>query len=374
MDAERFDDLTRTLAASASRRTALKTLVAALVAGALSRASSARAQTDQTLLKVTNSSGSDVQAYLTLGAVPGCVQDVRQVSWGITVTDTVRNLQGSFMLANGQSVTYTPPAGMGISGNVSFGTPPQNCPPAGFPNGVNLAEFILNNGFQGAGAQETIDDSGVDGVNATIRFSMSGGGAWNGGPGNPNITSFQNKGLRDNTGIVGVFPWGCTNCVDRAGAPSCQTYEGTCNPTNICNVQRDASSSGGTVEITFSGFIGTQAGAHKDNPTQIPLGTPLAPLGSESCGGLGNPCCAGNTCTAKNTMCGGGSCISCGTPHGPCCPGNTCLSGPCNNGICADPTASSCGAVGQPCCLPGNTCDDTSLACISGLCVTQLRG
>src|SRR6476660_6876737 len=103
---------------------------------------------------------------------------------------------------------------MGISDKGSFGALRHSSAPTGIPIGVNLGEFILNNAFQGAGAQETIDNSGVDGVNATIRFSMTGGGAWNAGPANSNITGFQNKGLRDNTGIAGVFPWGCTNCVN----------------------------------------------------------------------------------------------------------------------------------------------------------------
>jgi len=133
---------------------------------------------DQTTLKITNRSGSGAQVYLTLGAVPGCVQDVNAVP---LVTNPVNRLQGWFFVANGATKTYAPPPGQGISGNFAFGSPPLNCPTDQYRNGINLAEFILNNGFQGSGAQETIDISCVAGANALIAFAMSGGGGWNAG-------------------------------------------------------------------------------------------------------------------------------------------------------------------------------------------------
>jgi hypothetical protein len=262
MNADHFDALTKTLASSTSRRAAIKAVAGVAFAGVLTRFAQSEALAglgaqsgQQTLLVVTNNSGSSVQAYLTFGAVPGCMNDVRQVPWNITVTDTRTNQQGYFNLDAGQSVSYTPPSGMGISGNVAFGSAPMNCPPGNYPNGINLGEFILNNAFQGAGAQETIDNSCVDGVNATIMFSMTGGGAWNGGPTKPNVTSFQNQGRDSNVGLVGVFPWGCDNCTVRTNPPSCQSYTGACQPASICNVQRDAVNSGGTVTISFGGFI-----------------------------------------------------------------------------------------------------------------------
>ena len=91
------------------------------------------------------------------------------------VTDPVNRLQGWFLLANGATKAYVPPPGQGISGNFAFGSPPLNCPTDEFRNGINLAEFILNNSFQGFGAQETIDVSCVAGANALIAFAMSGG-------------------------------------------------------------------------------------------------------------------------------------------------------------------------------------------------------
>src|ERR1700744_6534249 len=103
----------------------------------------------QTTLTITNRSGADVKVYLTLGAVPGCVQNVSEIPW---VTNPVNRLQGWFSLANGATQSYPPPAGQGISGNFAFGSPPLNCPTSEFLNGINLAEFMLNNRFQGPGA------------------------------------------------------------------------------------------------------------------------------------------------------------------------------------------------------------------------------
>ena len=54
---------------------------------------------------------------------------------------------------------YASPQGQGISGNFAFDSPPLNYPTGEYRNGINLAEFILNNSFQGSGAQETLDIS-----------------------------------------------------------------------------------------------------------------------------------------------------------------------------------------------------------------------
>lgn len=209
----------------------------------------------QTTLELTNGTEQDVPVYLTLGATPGCVQNVADVPF---VANVSNKLQGWFTLAPHASVSYIPPAGVGINGNFSFGTPPINCPTDAFPNGVNLAEFILNNGFQGPGAQETIDISAVAGVSAFIQFSMTGGGAWNAGATEPNVTGFQNEGLYENCGRIGVFPYGCDNCTERTSPPVCDGPPapppyGDCQSAPICNVQRDASNAGGTVLIIYAG-------------------------------------------------------------------------------------------------------------------------
>lgn len=213
---------------------------------------------NQTVLELKNDTDRAVQVWITLGATPGCIQNVANIPF---VTTIVNPLQGWFMLQPLSYVTYTPPPGVGINGNITFGTPPINCPTVKFIYGVNVAEFILNNGFQGSGAQETIDISAVAGVNAFIKFSMAGGGVWNAGSTQPTVTEFQNLRLKDNVGQVGVFPYGCDDCTQRVAPPDCTGSHpapppyGPCQSEPICNVQRDASTAGGTVKITFMGYV-----------------------------------------------------------------------------------------------------------------------
>jgi hypothetical protein len=209
-------------------------------------------QGGRTELKLTNATGEPILVYVTLGVPPNCVNNVHMLPF---VTKFNNDLQGSFTLGANQSVSYTPPGNLGMNGNFSFGAPPNNCPPPEFPKGITLAEFITNNGFQGPGAQETLDISCVDGCNAKVRFSCSGGGSWNAGPNRPNISHWENAGLYENIGRVGVFPYGCDNCNESKNAPSCTHAKG-CQPEHMCNVQRDAESkSGGTITVTFLGMI-----------------------------------------------------------------------------------------------------------------------
>lgn len=144
---------------------------------------------NSTELLLKNSSNQDVRVFLTLGSVPGCVASIQDIPF---VTHVLSDLQGWFVLPRHVPVSYAPPEGIGLNGNFAFGTAPSNCPPSDFPNGVNLAEFMLNNGFQGEGAQETIDISAVAGVNAYLRFLLSGGGPWNAGS-VQQVTRFENK-------------------------------------------------------------------------------------------------------------------------------------------------------------------------------------
>ena len=211
-----------------------------------------------TTLKLVNATPDDVEVFITLGAVAGCVPSVNDLPF---VTNHINKLQGSFHLAGNKSISYAPPAGMGFNGNLAFGYAPSNCPTPQYPSGINLGEFILNNGFQGSGAQETIDIGAVAGVNALMRFDLEGGGSWNAGMTRPNVTSFANKAIGENTGLVGVFPYACDNCTASVAPPVCPTRPaGAPNPPQpqsepICNVQRDASQAGGTVILTFNGFV-----------------------------------------------------------------------------------------------------------------------
>ncbi len=215
--------------------------------------------TSQTAFVVKNATNNAVKVYLTLGATAGCVKTVADVSF--VTNHTPKNpLQGWFSLPANSEVTYTSPSGVGFDGNFSFGSAPTNNPTDEYLSGVNLAEFIVNNSFQPGTPQETIDISAVYGVNAHLRFSMSGGGTWNAGPLYPNVSAFENGKIEHNLGKVGVFPYGCTGCISTTGfAPPSPLPLGAPKPPvtqaqPICNVQRDASAGGGTVTLIFLGF------------------------------------------------------------------------------------------------------------------------
>jgi len=209
-----------------------------------------------THLRVRNGSPEAVLTYLTLGATPGCAQDVALLDFSPPVKLVVdAPLMGHFWMQPGEVIRITAGTGLGLNGNFSFGTPPLNCPCPEWPEGVCLAEFIINNGFQ-AGGQETVDISGVCGANAFLRFELSTDD-WssNGGAIAP-VLRFANRTRFENTGITGVYPYGCDNCTSSDNPPSCVgRHPEYANAEPICNVQRAAAgNSGGIVEVVFLGW------------------------------------------------------------------------------------------------------------------------
>lgn len=205
----------------------------------------------KTELQVRNVTTLPITVWLTLGAVPGCLQDVSLVPW---IQNVLNPLVGSFVLDAGDSVNPYAPDGLGFDGNLSFGTQPLNCPTAEFPNGVNIFEFIINNEFQSGTPQETVDISCVAGVNCTLMASL-GGKNWNAGVTQPRVRTIGNGESGSNTGRIGVYPIGCDICTGSQNPPSCPnppTYE---NPqaAAICNVQRDAVNQGGLVIVDYWG-------------------------------------------------------------------------------------------------------------------------
>lgn len=207
-----------------------------------------------TKLKLTNESNSSVLTYITLGATAGCVQDVGllNVTGGITI-NKLYPLQGNFMLPAGLTIEISAPEGFGLNGNFSFGTPPLNCPCKDWQEGVALAEFIINNGFQVNG-QETVDISCVCGSNAYLGFDLSSDD-WTANGGLIQVKKIRNSTRFQNTGLVGVYPYGCDNCTESSSPPSCVGQQPQfANDLPICNVQRPASSPGGVVRVIFYGF------------------------------------------------------------------------------------------------------------------------
>lgn len=212
-----------------------------------------------TQLKLTNQTSDDVITYITLGATPSCVQDVTQLIFSDTKIELIKlaDLMGHFILKSGSTTYVSAPQGDGFNGNISFNTPPMNCKSAELPYGMNLAEFIINNGFQAGNPQETIDNSCVAGANAIIKFKMDTND-WGANYGKvSNIQEFVNGVWDDNSERVGVFPYGCDNCTESTSPPSCVGLQPqNVNKEPICNVQRSAvDNQGGTLEIIFEGLF-----------------------------------------------------------------------------------------------------------------------
>ena len=208
-----------------------------------------------TTLEAHNATDESVLVYLTLGATPGCVQDVSTITFHPSVTlNVVAPLMGSFTLARHETVKIEAPDGLGLNGNLCFGTPPLNCPCPDWPEGVALAEFIIDNGFQ-PGGQETVDISCVCGSNAYLGFDLSAGD-WTSNGGAIQVNQIRNDTRYKNTGLVGVFPYGCDLCTASVEPPTCVgQHPEFANSIPICNVQRPADNNqGGNVKVSFFGW------------------------------------------------------------------------------------------------------------------------
>ena len=202
----------------------------------------------QTRLVIENTDSSDITLWITLGATPGCLQNVGDIPY---ITQSYNPLAGSFTLKAHTSTDPYAPSGMGFNGNIAFGTPPLNCTTPEFPTGVNIFEFIVNNAFQGPGAEETVDISCVAGVNCYLKVYLPQDSIWNAGY-VPKVDSIYNLNLNQNYGLVGVYPFGCDICTGSESPPTCT---GPCQGQRqaICNVQRNATASGGIIRIQYRG-------------------------------------------------------------------------------------------------------------------------
>lgn len=204
-----------------------------------------------TKLQVYNGSKDSVLVYLTLGATPGCLQNVLEVPF---IQDTVsgqRSLQGTFWLKPGDSTITYSPNNAGFNGVLSFNFAPDNCPSASYPNGINQFEFIINNGFQGPNAQESINISCVHGVNCIIRADVVSDFPFNAGPGYNNIEGFSNRLNKNAIGLVGVYPYGCDTCTGSKTPPSCILLPQPAQKQSICQIQRNANKTGGIIKIVY---------------------------------------------------------------------------------------------------------------------------
>ena len=210
-------------------------------------------QTPATMTKVYNFTKDSVLVYVTLGATPGCLQNVMDVAW---ITDSIpgqRVLQGTFVLAPGYSTTAYAPDSLGFNGVISFNSPPNNCPDTvQFPTGVNQYEFMINNAYQGVDAQESANISAVHGVNCVIRVNYRTLNPFNAGPTIPFIQSYANT-LDRNDLIAGVYPFGCDTCTGTKTPLPCIKYPQPAHKNQVCQTQRNAAQSGGLIQVIYLG-------------------------------------------------------------------------------------------------------------------------
>lgn len=216
--------------------------------------------------------------------------------------------KGYYQLAAGETITYVPQTFACAKGTcspaVTFnffftaaaynGNPNNGCGgSATFPNATNLAEASVNFGINGAVGSgcanaDAADISAVNGINAKLALSLSGT-SWP-------FTTAANGRFGTNANRQGVYGWAATNCVNSAGYPNpsgtcaapknapratngkCTTPGGTSyapitdpatkiqycaelsdastkNPQALCVSQRPGGVTGGTVAVTFSGFL-----------------------------------------------------------------------------------------------------------------------
>jgi hypothetical protein len=206
-----------------------------------------------TMTKVYNVTKDTVLVYVTLGATPGCIQNVMNIPW---VTDSVagqRGLQGTFKLAPGDSTIAYAPDSLGFNGVISFNGQPSNCPDTTlYPTGINQYEFMINNAFQGVNAQESINISCVHGVNCVIRVDVNTLNQFNAGPTIPIIQGFANT-LDRNTLVAGVYPYGCDTCTGTKTPLPCIIYPQPAHINSVCQVQRNAIQSGGLIKVIYMG-------------------------------------------------------------------------------------------------------------------------
>lgn len=284
-----------------------------------------------TSVSITNSSNAPVYANIVLGQPPATlppncsnlgtqIQSLTDSNLvftssvaGKTVSFTLVpgvNDKGSYQMAAGETITYTPQTISCGSASCSpavtfnyFFTPTDvgfkdnnGCSNSTFPNATNLAEASINfgvNGSVGAGCAnaDDTDISAVNGVNSILQVSTqdAGGNPQTGWPASTSLA--KNAVLGKNANLPGVFGWAATNCsgnLANSGYPNptkacaapkmapraskkhtCTTPNGTqykaiigpkktyyCDERSdagTCNNQRQAYVTGGTVQILYIG-------------------------------------------------------------------------------------------------------------------------
>jgi hypothetical protein len=200
---------------------------------------------------IKNADTSDVLVYLTIGGGLDSSVWVQNVNGVFGIKDS--GLVGSFILKAGESKHYYAKNGKAIQGQFCFNGQAYQCLSDSTYTGSTLTEFCLNNYGTVDNAQETLDISCVAGVSYLAEINMCGGGIWTANyPGYDTVVAIKNDIFGRNTDKVGVFPVGCDDCDSSDAPPQCVVGKGEKPSAHaICQVQRNASNSGGCVTFVY---------------------------------------------------------------------------------------------------------------------------
>jgi len=210
-----------------------------------------------TILKITNIGASQLIIGFVTAAVGGAcptestlltAHELANAGW---CTNYQAGVDGAgkclVTIDAGGSVTVPNPNGKCISGGFGAGGF-ASCGTTEYPNGWTQAEFTLN---PTASTQEAVDISAVNGVNYALSILFDSSDEWYYGPNQTTVSQVgPNNAIDQNVGVPGVFPNGCTDCIQLIGSPPCPnlTTNPTCQASRICNVYRN-DAPGGTVEF-----------------------------------------------------------------------------------------------------------------------------
>lgn len=212
-----------------------------------------------TILKVTNDQDEAVLVYVTLAAQnPAnkcCPSPVGLSDFSFLTQVEGNDLMGYFTLDAKGSQIFDSKAQC-FSGNICFYIMPQ-CPVPGADfnhgkYGTNIAEFTLN---PNQGCAEAFDISCVNGVNSYIIMKAEPDSGWVYGPNNTPLGDVKdqiyNRDLQENSGLPGVYPVNCTDCIQLVGEKPCPTLPvGPAQKERICNIQRYTT--GGVLEVILA--------------------------------------------------------------------------------------------------------------------------
>jgi hypothetical protein len=270
--------------------------VTGVVASQMVLSPAAMAQQSPTGLQLMNNTKHSVQVFVNvppssnLGCGPTQISQLTATS-ALKGRETISqaggsNTNGVFILLAKDTVTMGLQQGNGSSVPTCFDTvgftfgAQAQCPclarahapfgACGLPHGVNLpegtntAEVVLNPPLNNE--NESVDISCINGANSQIQFSLPGS-QWTSN-GSNTINSIANSvvilnpaGVCINDGncnLNGVYPYNLTNCTSGPGnACGGLSQAAFCTESNaICQVQRPAGVTGGTVTIIFQGLYG----------------------------------------------------------------------------------------------------------------------